>query len=319
MQQYPDTIHCFSRFSRVSLELPMTFEEDAEDAENGLASYTDQASVGDQPGAMVLTKAIQVAGKDSNAFRRLAQESAALHPDAVCTTNELIVDGVPAVTQEQSYDDAELEMKVQRRVLFAQIENLVFLINAMVPLSRAEEYRAAIDHAFETARFVLLPVVERYAGSIAHGGIQASLVFPDDWDVEESAENQVRFFGPPQPEHNDYRPTFSVALGQPEGYGDQWVEQLVVQSRANMAESYDGFALLKEDRFPLSSLVEVHCMEYRWEAEPGLSFSQIQALIPVDMQRMYLINAATLEPLAGTFIPLFYQMLRSLRILGPVP
>lgn len=60
-------------------------------------------------------------------------------------------------------------------------------------------------------------------------------------------------------------------------------------------------------------------MQYHWEHEPGLAFVQIQALIPVDMFRMYLVNAASLQPLADTYLPFFKTMLRSIRVFGPLP
>ena len=318
MNEYPDYIHWFSRLNRISLELPINFEEDGEDEENQCVTYREAPDERDGPGTVVMTKITGVSTDMVDAYLRLAKESARIPGEVSFTRREIVVDGVPAIDQEQEYRDNRTKNAVLRRELFAQIGNLVFSITALVPLDRVDNIRSGLDHTFQTARFILLPAANQYAGSYAHEVTQMSVIIPENWEAREEEEQQVRFFGPPHPEHDDYRPTFSVSLGKPGGFGDEWMEGFLEKTRENMASSYRDFSIIAVDRFPLSSLAEAHVIRFRWEPEPGLAFTQIQALILVDMFRMYLVNGATLEPLADTWIPVFDGMLKSLRVLGPV-
>lgn len=153
--------------------------------------------------------------------------------------------------------------------------------------------------------------------SFAHEGVLVSALLPEGWEVTELAPNQVRFFGPRHPEHDDYQPTFSITLGQPEGFGDEWFDQLCADSLERLRSNYEGFELRDTERFALSSLVDVNAVWFEWQPEPGLAFAQVQALAAVDAFRLYLINAATLLPLADTYLPVFDRILHDLRLLPP--
>jgi len=153
--------------------------------------------------------------------------------------------------------------------------------------------------------------------SFAHEGTLISAIVPDGWEAFEPEAQQIRFFGPPQTEHDDYRPTFSVSLGKPDGFGEAWFDEFADNSLLQLQSGYEGFVLRSTEMLTLSSLVEVSAIWYEWESEPNLAFAQLQAIAPVDRYRMYLINAATLRPLADTHLPIFDQILRSLRILPP--
>lgn len=150
--------------------------------------------------------------------------------------------------------------------------------------------------------------------SFAHETLLLSLQVPDDWTAEEVAENQVRFFGPEQSDLDDYRPTMSFTVGEPEGTGTEWFDAFCAAARERL-ETYDGFRLLRHERFTLSSLTSVDATWYEWSPEPDMTFHQLQALIPVDASRMYMVNAATLAPAADRFLPVFDEVLHSLRVL----
>ncbi|MFO7848463.1 MAG: hypothetical protein R6V67_00760, partial [Spirochaetia bacterium] len=68
-------------------------------------------------------------------------------------------------------------------------------------------------------------------------------------------------------------------------------------------------------RFTLSSFVDVHALWYTHKSESGLEFAQLQALCLMDRYHLYLINAAVLLPLAEDYLPVFDDILRSLRML----
>jgi hypothetical protein len=155
--------------------------------------------------------------------------------------------------------------------------------------------------------------------SFAHKDLAISLLIPEGWTVTEPADNQIRFFGPEQPEYNDYQPTWSIALHEPDGFGDQWFTSVGENGLVRLQQEFQGFVLRSTERFMLSSLVEVQTIWYQWEAENDLAFAQVQAYVSVDRYRFYLINGATLTPLADTYLSIYDQIIRTLRILPPYP
>ena len=151
--------------------------------------------------------------------------------------------------------------------------------------------------------------------SFAHEGLLLSVLVPDDWEAEELAPNQVRFYGPEHADLDDYRPTMSFTVGEPEGFGDDWFDAFCAAAREKL-EGYEDFRLLRHERFTLSSLCPVDATWYEWTArEEGLTFQQVQALVPYDASRMYLVNAACLKPIADQYLPVFDEVLKSMRIL----
>jgi hypothetical protein len=152
--------------------------------------------------------------------------------------------------------------------------------------------------------------------SFAHEGLGLSLLVPDDWEAEELAPNQVRFFGPVQPDLDDYRPTMSFTVGEPEGFGDDWFDAFCADALDRLRTSYEGFELIDTERSTLSSLAPLHAIWYRWQPEPALRFAQVQALVAVDATRMYLVNGATLVQREDAFLPRFAAVLGSIRILS---
>lgn len=151
--------------------------------------------------------------------------------------------------------------------------------------------------------------------SFAHEGLGLSLLVPEDWEAEELADNQVRFFGPEHADLDGYRSTLSIVVGEPDGFGDAWFDSFCGQALETLRENYEGFELRNVERYQLSSLAPVNAIWYSWEPEPGTRSSQVQALILVDALRMYLINAATREPIADSTLPRFDEVIRSIRVL----
>lgn len=151
--------------------------------------------------------------------------------------------------------------------------------------------------------------------SFSHAGVRVSALVPETWEASEISANAIRFFGPAHADRDAYRPTFSITLGEPDGFGEEWFREFTEASVENLRRECNGFALRSTERFTLSSLVDVHAVWYTWESESGLAFAQLQALGLMDRYHMYLINAATLLPLADLHLPVFDGVLRSLRML----
>ncbi|MFP4491889.1 MAG: hypothetical protein ACLFNZ_10465 [Spirochaetaceae bacterium] len=143
--------------------------------------------------------------------------------------------------------------------------------------------------------------------SFAHGGVRISALVPETWAVTEAAANHLRFIAPPHPAHQEHPSTFSIRLGEPEGFSPEDFQDFCDTSQANLKEKLPGFELRTVDRFTLSSFVEVHAIWYNSMAESGLAFAQMQALGLLDRYNMYLINAATLKNEIEFFVHVLYN------------
>ena len=153
-------IHFFSWATRVSIELPVGFEEQIEDQDTNSAIYADDLEEPDQrdePGARVMTKMTAVPKESTEAYLAMAKASAAVESRDVVNREEIMVNGAPAIRQTLSYRDDDLKVDVFRHETFAQLANVVFSITCLAPADRLADYRAAFDHAADTARFILLP------------------------------------------------------------------------------------------------------------------------------------------------------------------
>jgi hypothetical protein len=160
--EYPELIHFFSWATRVSIELPVGFEEYLEDAETNSAIYADDLDDedGELPGCRVMTKMTAVAVDSAGAYRELAAASARIGERSIESREECTVDGAPGLRQILVYRDEEAELDVIRHETFVQVENVIFSITGIAPAARREEYLPALDHASRTARFILLPAAE---------------------------------------------------------------------------------------------------------------------------------------------------------------
>jgi len=152
----PAYIHHFSWHSKISLELPIGFEEQNEDPDSNSAIYADDLDDDDELGAKVLTKATAVPEQQHDAYRLLALESAEVPERSVEVWAECTIDGAPAVQQTLVYEQQDLGIQVVRHETFAQLGNIVFSLIFLAPAARTQEYLPAFDHAAHTARFVLL-------------------------------------------------------------------------------------------------------------------------------------------------------------------
>ena len=154
--ELPSHLHFFSWHTKVSLELPVGFEEAAQDETSNSAMYADDLDDDDPLGGRVMTKATAVPVGSDDAFRRLAAESAKMPGRTVSSETELEIDHFPAVQQVLRYHQDDVEVDVVRHETWAQAGNVVFSITGLAPEDRAGEYLAAFEHASGTARIILL-------------------------------------------------------------------------------------------------------------------------------------------------------------------
>lgn len=152
----PDLIHHFSWATKVSLELPIGFEEESEDASANVAIYADDLDEDDPPGARVMTKATAVPGQGDEAWQALADQIAALPGRTVASRSETRIDGLPAAQLVVRYHDDSADMDVVRHETVAQAGDVLFTITGLVPAELADQYLPAFERASATARMVLL-------------------------------------------------------------------------------------------------------------------------------------------------------------------
>ena len=154
--------------------------------------------------------------------------------------------------------------------------------------------------------------------------MKITLSVPVGWNGKVLAPSAFRIFSPPEPHHNNYRATLSVeqldlsedAEGGAE-YGSAALEELIEQSRADLAEELGGFQSAREERYTSATGQPAYAHWFSWQdPDTGLAHAQIQALLLTEAGQLYIFNAATLQPLAGQNLPIFEHILRSARIQG---
>ncbi|MFP4408246.1 MAG: hypothetical protein ACLFPW_06980 [Spirochaetaceae bacterium] len=317
-----DRIHFFSWVTRVSIELPVGFEEQREDPDNNAAIYADDLEDDEEPGARVMTKMSAVPSTVTDAYRSIAAASVEAGSRTVENREECSVDGVPGIRQVFSYHDEEAGVRVLRHETYAQVGTAVFSITCLAPARKNAEYAAAFDHASRSARIVLTPSEgeaqvsnHRRPRSFSHPETRISAQVPVSWLISEPTEHSVRFSGPPETHFDGSRATFSIALGEPDGFGPEGFADFCDESLGRLEEGVPGFTLRSLERYSLSSLVDVHAVWYagRWDSAGELL--QLQALGLLDRYHLYLINAAAPLPLAEQYAPIFDGILRTLRVL----
>ena len=315
-------IHFFSWETRVSIELPVGFEEQGEDRDTNSAIYADDLGEGGEPGARVMTKMTAAPPGTADAYRAMATASAQISPRTVEHHEECTVDGAPAIRQVLRYHDDEAEVDVVRHETHAQLADVVFSVICLAPSDASADYLAAFDHASRSTRIVLLPAdgelpidsPERPA-SFAHAGVGISALVPDSWTVEEPTEHSIRFFASVDADHHGSVPTFSIALGEPDGFGPDGFADFCAASIDRLEHEMSGFALRAVERYALSSFVDVHAVWYAAAWDSTRELVQLQALGLLDRYHLYLVNAAAPLALAERYTPVFDAILRSLRVL----
>ncbi len=318
----PTRIHFFSWETRISIELPVGFEEQVEDRNTHTAIYADDLDEDDELGARVMTRMTAMPLEQTDGYRSMAAASEQIGTRTVEHRQECVVDGAPAIRQVLRYHDEEAGIDVIRHETHAQIDNVIFSLICLAPSAKSADYAAAFDHASRSARLVLLPLggeVQPSGGelpaSFAHAGVRISALIPDSWTVSEPTEHSIRFFAPADARHDGSVPTFSIALGEPDGFAPDGFADFCDTSVGRLEREIPGFVLRSVERYVLSSFVDVHAVWYAGTWDSDRELVQLQALGLLDRYHLYLVNAAAPLPLAETYTPVFDAILRSLRVL----
>ncbi len=146
-----------------------------------------------------------------------------------------------------------------------------------------------------------------------------SIVVPEEWTGEVISDVQFRIFGLPEAGFEDYfdeyRPTMSYTLAEPESTESGWFEQIIADTGKNMPGEYNEYQLIDEEWLEVSGH-KAYLRHYEWRDEgTQLQLSQLQSLIYASPSRFYLVNAAVLKPIVSKYMPIFDAILKSTRII----
>ncbi|WP_460057600.1 hypothetical protein [Spirochaeta dissipatitropha] len=315
MQHILETIHFSSWITRISLELPVGFEEQSEDEEDYSVVYADDLDPDDEPGARVLTK-ITAVDTESQAAGIMAEESVAVLDAQLQDRRECSIDGVPAIFQILHMHEPILKQDMLRCEAFAQLDDVLFSIVCMAPLLRQHEYFNIFEKACLGTRLMIPTTPEtELPVSLTHRECGLSLLIPKNWKGYAPAKNQIQFLAPAIEELDNYQPSISFMYGQPESSGQDWFQEFCKLNREQIQKGYRNSNLLETRTFSISSMAELNIEHFEWEPEEGFEVSQLQALLMADRYRMYVIHAACRKSIADIYIPIFRDIILSMRLL----
>lgn len=155
--KYPDYFHFFSWHTKISLELPVGFEEEAEYPGENRAIYADDLDNEEEKGAKVLTKALRMPEITPAALKKIAENSTLISGNALLSTpEEFILDGIDAVKQYISHTSSETGEEILRCEVFAGTSDLLFMIILLCDMNRKDDYTPVFERTVDTARIILL-------------------------------------------------------------------------------------------------------------------------------------------------------------------
>jgi hypothetical protein len=151
--------------------------------------------------------------------------------------------------------------------------------------------------------------------SLANADLLLSLRVPLGWDVDVVDELRFRVFRDTA-DSGGYRASIGFVLGEPEEPGADWFAAFcrAVPAELASAEAYEPIDMAE---FELSSGAKVFAVRARQHAGGAPATSQLLAYVWANSYRMYVVDGATLREHEERDLPLFDQILRSIRVLPP--
>lgn len=159
-----ELIHFFSAETKVSLELPIGWEEADTDAGTAIYTYDldDEADEADEEVSAValspkyIVRIIGLPSAHPNAYQRLAQtlrEQPRAGQEGL-THSEIEVDGQPAVLDVWVYDDAEAQRRVVHYQVFVQIDQIVCSLTGIAEDAQRARWLPDFEIATQSVRFI---------------------------------------------------------------------------------------------------------------------------------------------------------------------
>ncbi|WP_372729288.1 hypothetical protein [Nocardioides sp.] len=156
--------------------------------------------------------------------------------------------------------------------------------------------------------------------SLTSADLLVSLRVPIGWDALAVDESTLQLQG--GAEADDYRPTVTLEAGRPEESGRDWFEAFTSSVVPELAAEVPGFDLIGTSRSTLSSRnAQVFAVHARRDdpAGPLPPTSQVQAWVWAGSHRMLAISASTTTEREAVDLPVFDEIIASIRLLPPRP
>jgi hypothetical protein len=154
--------------------------------------------------------------------------------------------------------------------------------------------------------------------NLTNGDLLLSLRVPTGWGTRAPDEFHFSLFND-RADEGGYRANVNFLLGEPEQPGRDWFDAFRAAAPGHLAATISGYELLGVDAFELSSPGIVQQVCFRQSAEGAPPTSHIQAYLWAGSFTMYVIDAATLRPHEGRDLPVFAEIINSIRLLPARP
>jgi len=140
--------------------------------------------------------------------------------------------------------------------------------------------------------------------------LSISLSVPPKWTVGENDDFELHLTAPQEMAYHSNL-GFSRVLGVGPLDATSF-EQIIENTLADQQRDFEKFKLLDEQRVMVDGF-PTYIERYEWEN--GRFFSQILALIAVGPNALLEIHGATLKAMEDAYIPLFIEMVESIRFI----
>jgi hypothetical protein len=145
-----------------------------------------------------------------------------------------------------------------------------------------------------------------------------SLRAPFGWTLQADQPDRLALLAG-SADADGYRAALTLVQGEPEEPGVGWFESFCDAAPGALAASLEQFELLGTDSYLLSSGAPVFAVSYRQHADGIGPTSHLQAYVWAGSTHMYLADSATLRAHETRDLPVFAEIVRSLRLLPTRP
>lgn len=140
--------------------------------------------------------------------------------------------------------------------------------------------------------------------------VGVSLEMPAEWDAAASEHFALILLAPSK---QRFRPNLSFVVKSLKPPTPEHLQQMIDKARKDREASYQGFALVSEERL-MQDNYPGHLEVYHWEMdETGTPLTQIFVLILTGPDALYSLHATCLREQETTYLPIFREIIASLR------
>jgi len=146
-----------------------------------------------------------------------------------------------------------------------------------------------------------------------------SILAPEEWEGQQVNDQAFRLLGEVEKIHEDFFEEYRVNINFEKRKGtisgENWFKTFVEKNNEAMRTTYAQYELLEEENFTLD-INSAYRKLYTWvEPETKFKIYQEQALITDSIDTVYVVTASVLEGLEKKYLPLFVDVIKSIRII----